>query len=113
MHIIFIGTVKFYRRALECLINITVNTIGVCLQLPKVYAVLLNLNIMSNKHEAPCLNAEDINFIKTLGWIQKKVTANIFCLGWISLIKLGLLNPPLLGVISFHSTALKFLNQNV
>ncbi|MDB9752177.1 formyltransferase family protein [Gammaproteobacteria bacterium] len=107
MRIVFIGAVEFSRRALECLIEINANIVGVCtLKESKFNADHVDLNNLSDRHEIPCLYAEDINSSKTLSWIQEKEPDVIFCFGWSRLIKIRLLNCASLGVIGFHPTAL-------
>ena len=107
MRIVFIGAVEFSRRALECLIEINANIVGVCtLKESKFNADHVDLNNLSDRHEIPCLYAEDINSSKTLSWIQEKEPDVIFCFGWSRLIKIRLLNCAPLGVIGFHPTAL-------
>lgn len=107
MRIVFIGAVEFSHHALECLLNIKANIVGVCtLQKLKFDSDHVDLKNLSDEHEIPCFYAEDINATKTLSWIQEKAPDIIFCFGWSSLIKAELLNSAPLGVIGFHPTAL-------
>ena len=107
MRIVFIGTVEFSQRALECLIAMNAEIVGVCtLQESKFNADHIDLSILSESHGIPWFYAQDINSAEALGWIQDKSPDIIFCFGWSKLLKQDLLRLAPLGVVGFHPAAL-------
>lgn len=107
MRIVFIGTVEFSLRALERLLAMNVEIVGVCtLQESKFNADHVDLSGLCGEHGIPCMYAEDVNSVETLLWIQNKLPDVIFCFGWSKLIKQDLLKLAPLGVIGFHPAAL-------
>ncbi|MCE5181756.1 MAG: formyltransferase family protein [Anaerolineaceae bacterium] len=107
MRIVFIGTVEFSLHALECLLAMNAEIVGVCtLQESKFNADHVDLSAVSAAHGIPWLYVEDVNSEETLGWIQDKSPDVIFCFGWPRLLKQDLLRLTPLGVIGFHPTAL-------
>ena len=92
MRIVFIGTVDFSLRALERLVALDVEIVGVCtLQESKFNADHIDLSSFSEAHGIPSLYADDINATETLTWIKEKSPNVIFCFGWSRLIKHDLL----------------------
>ena len=107
MRIVFIGTVEFSLRALERLVALNAEIVGVCtLQESKFNADHIDLSSFSEAHGIPSLYADDINATETLTWIQEKSPDVIFCFGWSRLIKEDLLELAPLGVVGFHPSAL-------
>lgn len=107
MRIVFIGTVEFSRRALERLLAMNAEIVGVCtLQESKLNADHADLGTVSDAHGIPWFYAEDINSTEALGWIQDKLPDVIFCFGWSRLLKQDLLELAPLGVVGFHPAAL-------
>lgn len=107
MRIVFIGTVEFSRHALERLLAMNAEVVGVCtLQESKFNSDHVDLGEVSEAHGVPCLYAKDINSAETLSWIQERAPEVIFCFGWSSLLKQDLLRLAPLGVIGFHPSAL-------
>lgn len=107
MRIIFIGTVEFSQRALERLIAMNAEIVGVCtLQESKFSADHVDLSIIAESHGIPWFYAEDINSVGALNWIQSKSPDVIFCFGWSRLLKQDLLRLAPLGVVGFHPAAL-------
>ena len=107
MRIVFIGTVEFSLRALERLVALNAEIVGVCtLQESKFNADHIDLSSFSEAHGIPSLYADDINATETLTWIQEKSPDVIFCFGWSRLIKEDLLELAPLGVVGFHPAAL-------
>lgn len=107
MRIVFIGTVEFSQRALERLLAINAEIVGVCtLQESKLNADHIDLGAVSESHRIPWLYAEDVNSVDTLSWIQDKAPDVIFCFGWSKLLKQDLLSAAPLGVVGFHPAAL-------
>lgn len=107
MRIVFIGAVEFSLRALERLLVMNAEIVGVCTLRGSTFnADHVDLSVISESHGIPWLYAENINSAETLSWIQKKSPEVIFCFGWSSLIKQDLLRLAPLGVVGFHPTAL-------
>ena len=107
MRIVFIGTVEFSRRALERLLAMHAEIVGVCtLQDSKFNADHVDLGAISEAHGLPWFYAEDINSTEALSWIQDKAPDVIFCFGWSRLLKQDLLRLAPLGVVGFHPAAL-------
>lgn len=107
MRIVFIGAVEFSLRALERLLAINAEIVGVCtLQESKFNADHIDLSDVSEAHGIPWLYAEDINSEEALGWIQDRSPDVIFCFGWSRLLKQDLLRLAPLGVVGFHPAAL-------
>lgn len=107
MRIVFIGTVEFSLRALERLVALDAEIVGVCtLQESKFNADHVDLSRVSAAHGIPCFYADDINSTAALSWIQSKAPDVIFCFGWSRLLKQDLLGLAPLGVIGFHPAAL-------
>lgn len=107
MRIIFIGTVEFSRRALERLIAINAQVVGVCtLEKAAFNADHVDLSPIAEAHAIPALYADDINSPETLDWIRSRAPDIIFCFGWSRLLKQDLLELAPLGVVGFHPAAL-------
>jgi methionyl-tRNA formyltransferase len=107
MRIAFIGTVEFSRRALERLLAMGAEIVGVCtLQSSKFNADHVDLSAVSEAHGIPWLYAEDINSVEALSWIKDKSPDVVFCFGWSRLLKQNLLRLAPLGVVGFHPAAL-------
>lgn len=107
MRIVFIGAVEFSKRALERLLAMHAEIVGVCtLQDSKFNADHVDLSAVSEAHGVPWFYAEDINSTEALSWIQDKAPDVIFCFGWSRLLKQDLLGLAPLGVVGFHPAAL-------
>jgi methionyl-tRNA formyltransferase len=107
MRIVFIGAVEFSRRALERLLAMHAEIVGVCtLQDSKFNADHVDLGAISEAHGLPWFYAEDINSTEALSWIQDKAPDVIFCFGWSRLLKQDLLRLAPWGVVGFHPATL-------
>lgn len=107
MRIVFIGAVEFSRSALERLLVLNADIVGVCtLQESKLNADHADLAVLSEAHGLPWCYAEDINSSDCRDWIQGKSPDVIFCFGWSKLLKQDLLRLAPLGVVGFHPAAL-------
>jgi len=107
MRIVFIGTVEFSRRALERLLAMNAEIVGVCtLQESKFNADHADIGSISEACGIPWLYADDINSAGTLSWVRDKAPDVIFCFGWSRLLKQDLLKLAPLGVVGFHPAAL-------
>ena len=102
MKILFIGTVEFSLKALEKLIEMKANIVGVCTKMESNFnndfADLAPICIDNN---IPCKNIKNINSKDSLAWISELNPDIIFCFGWSSLIKKELFFPPLGWVLKW------------
>ena len=107
MRIVFIGTVEFSKKALEKLVDINANVVGVCTkEESKFNSDFADLRPICNHNGIPCKNVHDINSKETLEWISSLKPDIIFCFGWSSLIKKELLTLAPMGVIGYHPAKL-------
>ena len=107
MRIVFIGAVEFSRSALNRLIEIQADLVGVCtLQESSVNADHSDLSIICESSGIPWIYSPDINSEETLQWVSGKRPDVIFCFGWSRLLREKLLKLAPLGVIGFHPAAL-------
>lgn len=107
MKIVFIGTVDFSLQALEKLIDLNANIVGVCTKEASSFnSDFANLQPLCQKHSIPCYCTEDVNAPQSIAWIKSLQPDIIFCFGWSNLIKKDLLELPALGVLGFHPTKL-------
>jgi methionyl-tRNA formyltransferase len=107
MRIVFIGTVEFSQRALDRLVAMKADVVGVCtLEEAAFNADHVDLSPTCQAHGIPVLYAKDINSPETLDWIRDRAPDVIFCFGWSRLLKQELLELARLGVVGFHPAAL-------
>lgn len=110
MRIVFIGTVQFSLEALQKLVAINVDVVGVCTKETSVFnSDFADLIPLCKKNVIPYLYVNDINSKESIEWISSLHPDIIFCFGWSSLIKKELLNLSPIGIIGFHPA---FLPQN-
>ena len=107
MRVVFIGAVEFSAKALEVLIDMPIQLVGVCtLKESKYNADHVDLRPIAEKRNIPVLYTPDINSEANLSWICELKPDVIFCLGWSRLVRKTLLDLPHQGVIGFHPAAL-------
>jgi len=107
MKILFIGSVEFSLRALEKVIKIGGNVVGVCTLKESPYnADFCDLSKYSADHNIPCFYVDDINSEDSIEWVSKINPDVIFCFGWSRLLKREMLSKSSIGVIGFHPAAL-------
>ena len=107
MRIVFIGAVEFSLRALQRVVSLGADVVGICtLKETKFNADHIDLTGVGVAHGIPCFYAEDINSNEALMWIKSKAPDVIFCFGWSKLLKQELLALAQLGVVGFHPAAL-------
>jgi methionyl-tRNA formyltransferase len=109
MKILFIGTVEFSLKALNKLIDINANIVGVCTKEKSNFNSDFADLVPSCKNNIPYKQINDINAQDNLKWMDSLNPDIIFCFGWSSLIKKELLNLAPMGVVGFHPS---FLPQN-
>lgn len=107
MKIIFIGTVNFSRAALEKLVQINAEVVGVCTKKKsKFNSDFNNLAPFCIKNKIPFKYVKDINAQENIKWIEKFNPDIIFCFGWSNLLKKKILRLANMGVVGFHPTNL-------
>lgn len=107
MKILFIGTVEFSYKALEKIIELDANIVGVCTKkLSSFNSDFVDLIPLCQKNKIPCHLVDNINSKENIEWIKTLDLDIIFCFGWSSLIKKELLNLPRMGVVGYHPAAL-------
>ena len=107
MRILFIGSVAFSASALNKLIQLKANIVGVCA--PKYFqnnADYVDLSPIAKAANISFHLFEDINSSTSFEWISSKNPDIIFCFGLSSLIKHELLALPPKGVLGYHPAAL-------
>ena len=107
MRVLFIGAVEFSLHALQKLIELEVNLVGVCTKNSSDFnSDFADLSPTCLSSSIPFLNVEDINSSKSVKWITNLNPDVIFCFGWSSLIKKEVLNIASIGVVGYHPTKL-------
>ena len=107
MRIVFVGSVEFSLSALEHLVTMGAEIVGVCtLKESKFNSDHIDLSSISELHGIPWLYAQNINSDEAINWIEQKAPDVIFCFGWSKLLKQGLLELAPLGVVGFHPAEL-------
>lgn len=107
MKILFIGTVEFSLKAIEKLISIKSNIVGVCTKENSTFnSDFANLVPICKNNEIPYKFIDNINSAENINWIKDLKPDVIFCFGWSSLIKRELLELAPMGVIGYHPSSL-------
>jgi methionyl-tRNA formyltransferase len=107
MRIFFIGSVEFSWKALEKLIELGADVVGVCSKEQSAFnSDFTDLKPLCTANDIPCKYVTDINAVETVHWIKAREPHVIFCFGWSALIKADLLCMAPLGVIGYHPTKL-------
>ena len=107
MKIIFIGTVTFSLAALEKLIQLEADIVGVITKKEaKFNTDFADLTPVCHKAGLEIRYTDNINSEEDIQWIKRRNPDVIFCLGWSALIKKTLLRLPHMGVIGYHPAAL-------
>jgi methionyl-tRNA formyltransferase len=107
MKIVFIGSVKFSLSALELLLDLKSQIVGICtLKNSDSNSDFVDLSKISTEHGIPWIYSADINSQESINWIKSKEPDVILCFGWSKMLKKDVLNLPKFGVIGFHPTLL-------
>lgn len=107
MKILFIGSVEFSLRAVEKIVEIGGNIVGVCtLKESSFNSDFCDLSKYSKKNNIPCCYVDNINSEELIEWISKIGPDVIFCFGWSRLLKDEILSISSIGVVGFHPAAL-------
>ena len=107
MRILFVGSVLFSKQALEKLISLKAEIVGVITKQASGFnADFEDLAPIAEKNHIPFKYVNDINHPENLKWINNTKPDIIFCFGWSSLIKKELLSVAKMGVLGFHPSLL-------
>ena len=107
MRIVFVGCVEFSRSALEKVLQLGGNVVGICTLKDSVFnADHSDLSDIAVRNAIPCLDVSDLNAAESLAWIRRQQPDVVFCFGWSRLLKREFLSIPKLGVVGFHPAAL-------
>ena len=107
MKIAFIGCIDFSQRALELLIEMNLEVVGVCtLKKSTFNADHRDLAKICQENNIAWTYTPDINSDESLRWLKNKNPDVIFCFGWSKLLGKSLLDIAPMGVIGFHPAAL-------
>ena len=107
MKILFVGTVEFSYKALEKLIELKAELVGVCTKDKSNFnSDFADLTPLCKENKIPYKFVDDINSKENIEWINTLNPDIIFCFGWSNLIKKELLNLPIMGVIGYHPASL-------
>lgn len=109
MRIVYIGSVIFSARALEKLISIKADVVGVVTKNESAFnSDFFNLSSIAQFNDIPFHYTSNINSTETVNWIKELNPDVVFCFGWSNLIKKAVLEISPLGVIGYHPTLLPY-----
>ncbi len=107
MKILFIGSVDFSKSALQLLIDLNEDIVGVCtLEESVINSDFVDLKPLAESNNIPVRYTKNINSEESIEWIKSLKPEIIFCFGWSKLINIDVLNIPKMGVIGFHPALL-------
>lgn len=107
MRIVFVGCVDFSRSALEKVLQLGGNVVGICTLGNSAFnADHSDLSDVAVREKIPCLDVPDLNTDESLAWLKERQPDVVFCFGWSRLLKREFLGIPRLGVVGFHPAAL-------
>ena len=107
MKILFIGTVEFSKIALQKLIELNAQVVGVCTKEKSEFnSDFADLRPLCEKNKIPFKYANDINSKDDCQWIKSLNPDIIFCFGWSNLLKKDILTLAPMGVLGFHPSKL-------
>ena len=107
MRIIYIGSVDFSKKALEKLIQLKADIVGVLTSKSSNFnADFADLTEICIKNNIPYKHVTDINEKQNQEWIKDKRSDIIFCFGFSQMIKGLLLKIPPKGMVGFHPARL-------
>lgn len=109
MRIVYIGSVFFSAKALEKLISIKADIVGVITKNESAFNNdFFDLSKIAQSNDILFHYTSNINSIETVNWIKGLNPDVIFCFGWSNLIKKEVLEISRLGVIGYHPTLLPY-----
>ncbi len=109
MRIVYIGSVIFSAKALEKLISIKADVVGVVTKNESTFnSDFFDISSIAKSNVIPFHYTSNINSPETVKWIKELNPDVVFCFGWSNLIKKEILNISRLGVIGYHPTLLPY-----
>jgi methionyl-tRNA formyltransferase len=109
MRIAYIGSVIFSAKALEKLISIKADVVGVVTKNESAFnSDFFDLSPIAQSNDIPFHYTSNINSTDTVNWIKELNPDIVFCFGWSNLIKKEVLDISRLGVIGYHPTLLPY-----
>lgn len=109
MRIAYIGSVIFSAKALEKLISIKADVVGVVTKNESAFnSDFFDLSSIAQSNDIPFHYTSNINSPETVNWIKELNPDVVFCFGWSNLIKKEVLDISRLGVIGYHPTLLPY-----
>lgn len=107
MKILFIGTVKFSKIALQKLIELNAQVVGVCTKEKSEFnSDFAELKPLCEKNKIPYKYVDNINSKDNYNWIKSLNPDIIFCFGWSNILKKDILILSPMGVLGFHPSKL-------
>lgn len=107
MRVVFIGTVEFSKKALQKLLNLQVNIVGVVTKARSDFnADYASLEEVCQQNNLAYKQVRNINHPNNVAWIKTLAPDIIFCFGWSSLLKKEVLSAAPLGVVGYHPALL-------
>ncbi|MFA4934080.1 MAG: formyltransferase family protein [Candidatus Omnitrophota bacterium] len=107
MKIVYIGTVEFSKAALQKLIELKADVVGVLTRKSSgLNADFADLSSICVKNKIPYKYVTDINIKENQEWIRNKRPDIIFCFGFSQIIKKAILKIPSLGIVGYHPAKL-------
>lgn len=107
MRIVFIGAVKFSFSALQQLVEMSADIVGVCTMKYSAFNTdHSDLSTYGSGNGIPWMHIDNINSADSVVWIQSLKPDVIFCFGWSQILKEEILGIAPLGTVGFHPSAL-------
>lgn len=107
MKILFIGTVEFSKKALQKLIELNAQVVGVCTKENSEFnSDFADLRPLCEKNKIPYKFTDNVNSEDNCDWIKSFNPDIIFCFGWSNLLKKDILTLAPMGVLGFHPSEL-------
>ena len=103
MRIVFIGSVHFSERALNELLALGANIVGVCtLSKSNINSDHSDLSKIAKNSNVPVRITQNINDSDSVRWIRALRPDFVFCFGWSQILKREILSIPTIGTIGYH-----------
>ena len=101
------GTVEFSKRALQKLLELNAQVIGVCTKEKSEFnSDFADLRPLCEKNKIPIKFVNEANSTENYDWIKSLNPDIIFCFGWSQMLKKDILSLAPMGVLGFHPTKL-------
>lgn len=109
MKIVYIGCVEFSKKALEKLIDLNAEIVGIITKEESTFnSDFYDLSMIADLHNIPSKKVKDINHPNNISWIKALSPDIVFCFGWSSLLKEELLKVAPMGVLGYHPAELPY-----